>query len=162
MKKTIEVLKELNRERNRQVKIYGHTEEEDDKATLRQLRGLAIEYLLNDTDLIEAQPTFCAMLFPREYYRGLKDTYRRRLVTAAALIVAEIERVDRQPDLTFWTCRKHYEKLYMFTQEAMIPNACCATIQEAQVEMACTKCPYKKDKQNPCRGPISIPIGFVK
>lgn len=78
-------------ERMRQVKKYGFDAEHDDQNTQEELRWAAHSYLSDSSFYWPSQ-------WKNWKYRGEKDTYRQRLVTAAALLLAEIERVDRRID----------------------------------------------------------------
>jgi hypothetical protein len=74
--------------------VFGHTEEKDDKHNKCELARAAACYAVadKDTPLIQ-HPTYIKIdPWPIAYHLP----YRDRLVTAAALLVAEIERIDRK------------------------------------------------------------------
>ena len=75
-------------ERAKQIKKYGFNEDHDDKWANSELKYAAAVYLKDD-------PIFNYWPWRGFPYQGKKDTERQRLITAAALIIAEIERIDR-------------------------------------------------------------------
>ena len=80
-------------ERRRQIEGEGWTREHDDKWTNGEL-AIAAACYAGATDMtIDINP---AALWPWGAYWWKPTTYRRDLVKAAALIVAEIERLDRE------------------------------------------------------------------
>lgn len=102
------VLEEIAAERCRQVERYGWTPEHDDKHDNEELRMAAACYALGQTDVSlsatvgvpfagkpYAHVSGSRQLWPwdREWWKPTKR--RRDLIKAAALIVAEIERIDR-------------------------------------------------------------------
>lgn len=90
-------------ERNRQVAQEGWTEEHDDEHTQAEIAQAAACYALAGTSADEAQyihgrwKDVRDLFWPRSWTRAWwKPTNRRRnLVKAGALILAEIERLDR-------------------------------------------------------------------
>lgn len=100
-------LDEIAAERRRQVEVEGWTPEHDDKHDSGELAKAAACYAYGDAELrhtsrVSGQPhplTLVQRLWPwsKDWW---KPTNRRRdLVKAAALIVAEIERLDRATPL---------------------------------------------------------------
>ena len=83
-----DILDEIRAERERQVMKYGFDVTHDDQHVHKEL-GMAAATYASDNE----------MMWPWKGkgwdYRGMKDSYRRRLVTAGSLILAEIERLDR-------------------------------------------------------------------
>ena len=75
-------------ERVRQMTKYGFDADHDDKWAHSELKYAAAVYLKDD-------PIFNYWPWRDFPYQGKKDTERQRLITAAALIIAEIERIDR-------------------------------------------------------------------
>lgn len=72
-------------ERLRQVTRYGHSAEADDAAPRQHLLRLGHVFLLDAADLLSRRPG------PAELTR-----VRRKAIQAAALCLAEIERIDRE------------------------------------------------------------------
>lgn len=72
-------------ERERQVTRYGHSAEADDAAPRQHLLRLGHVFLLDAADLLSRRPG------PAELTR-----VRRKAIQAAALCLAEIERIDRE------------------------------------------------------------------
>jgi len=72
-------------ERQRQVTRYGHTAEADDAAPRQHLMRLGHVFLLDAADLLSRRPD-----------RAELTRVRRKAVQAAALCLAEIERIDRE------------------------------------------------------------------
>ena len=72
-------------ERLQQVIRYGHTAAADDTAPAGHLTHVAHVLLLDATDIVRRHPD------PRDLERA-----RRKTVQAAALCLAEIERIDRE------------------------------------------------------------------
>lgn len=89
-----DILDEIAAERARQIADEGWTLEHDDKHASGELAGAAACYALNGIAHWAARQAV-EMFWPwnREWWKP-KDR-RRDLVRAAALIVAEIERIDR-------------------------------------------------------------------
>lgn len=87
------VIDEVYIERSRQINVEGFTAEHDDKHTGGALASAALCYIYDST-------YFCDFSILRHYWPWEKEwwkpsTPRRNLIKAAALIVAEIERLDR-------------------------------------------------------------------
>lgn len=80
-------------ERERQITQEGYTPEHDDRHVLGQLRDGAIAYALADRRCTrDAEALINFWPFDDEpKHKG----YRRNLVIAAAMLIAEIERIDR-------------------------------------------------------------------
>lgn len=77
-------LTDIGRERRRQITLRGFDDALDDAWTDRQLRDAAMAYLAKD-------PVYWP--FSQQHFKP--RGYRENLVRAAALIAAEIDRVDR-------------------------------------------------------------------
>lgn len=72
-------------ERQRQVTRYGHTAEADDAAPRQHLLRLGHIFLLDAADLLSRRPSAADL-----------TRVRRKAIQAAALCLAEIERIDRE------------------------------------------------------------------
>lgn len=81
-------------ERRRQVTSEGYTHEQDDRYTDGELREAAACYLV-----AEVSPGLVPELWPWPAKYWKPTILRRDLVKAGALILAEIERLDRQTAL---------------------------------------------------------------
>lgn len=86
-------LEDIAAERQRQIEVEGWTPEHDDQHDDESLIQAAAAYCLMAAEL----PQFAMYIWPYGWdKKWLKSTGTRRdLVKAAALIVAEIERLDR-------------------------------------------------------------------
>lgn len=82
-------------ERRRQVEVEGWSPEHDDEHPNGEMAMAAVCYALSSADSIISPNTALGALWPwaREWWKPTKP--RRDLVKSAALIVAEIERLDR-------------------------------------------------------------------
>lgn len=83
-----DVLRDVIAERQRQISVKGWTPEHDDTYTCGELSGAAISYI---------EPMEAVFYWPAEWH---DDSFkpsdeRRNLVKATALLLAEIERLDR-------------------------------------------------------------------
>lgn len=88
-----DVIAEIAEERRRQIETEGWTLEHDDAHTQGQMAAAAGTYALySDLFPDEGQPPWQWPWDPKWWKP--KD-YRRDLIRAAALLVAEIERIDR-------------------------------------------------------------------
>lgn len=82
-----EILHEIGNERRRQFEEEGHTPEIDDQFINGQLADAAACYTVtNNKDMLECWPVD---------FKWNPKNRRRDLIRAAALIIAEIERLDR-------------------------------------------------------------------
>jgi len=72
-------------ERHRQITRYGHTPQADDASPRNHLLRTAHVFLLDGSDLLSRRPG------PADLERA-----RRKAIQAAALCLAEIERIDRE------------------------------------------------------------------
>lgn len=101
---TVELLWEIGSERQRQISVEGWTPEHDDRHDCDELSKAAACYCIDNTHVsrgwddpgIDAGGASCRIkLWPwdREFWKPKHK--RRNLIKAAALIVAEIERIDR-------------------------------------------------------------------
>ena len=80
------VVDEIRDERERQVSAEGWSPRHDDRQSHGEIASAAAAYAIGD-------PGFWPAAWPRAYWKP--KSRRRDLVRAAALIVAEIERLDR-------------------------------------------------------------------
>jgi hypothetical protein len=86
------ILQEIAAERQRQVKKEGWSEEHDDEHEQGELADAAAFYASTDESKLPVPP----FENPEKSIRAKrKNSRRRQLVIAAALIVAEIERLER-------------------------------------------------------------------
>jgi hypothetical protein len=90
----LSVIDEIVAERQRQVDVEGFDEENDDKYQVHELLRAAGCYILSPIGWLHSPPP--AWLWPWDYKWWKPTTPRRDLIKAAALIVAEIERIDRK------------------------------------------------------------------
>jgi hypothetical protein len=82
------VYEEISTERNRQI-LLGYTEEHDDEHTNGSIADAAAAYATRNRYV-------AADLWPYDVYPSFGEENRRAsLIKAAALIVAEVERMDR-------------------------------------------------------------------
>lgn len=94
-KETETVLDEIGRERYRQVEDEGWTPEHDDRHELGELAVAAAGYCQQSTENYEQAEVRVPTNWPWSYDWWKPKNPRRDLIRAAALIVAEIERLDR-------------------------------------------------------------------
>ena len=82
-------LSDVAAERERQKSVKGYSIEQDDTYIGGELAAAAISYI---------EPIEAESYWPADWHDDSfkPSDYRRNLVKAAALIVAEIERIDRQ------------------------------------------------------------------
>jgi hypothetical protein len=92
------VLAEIAAERRRQIEVEGWTPEHDDEHADGQLRFAAACYAAG-VKVYMAQYGTATPCWPWEEHWWKPGDDRRSLVKAAALIIAEIERLDRLPGL---------------------------------------------------------------
>lgn len=85
---TVTALADIAAERERQKSVKGYSIEQDDTYTCSELAAAAICYI---------EPMEAESYWPVDWHDDSfkPSDYRRNLVKAAALIVAEIERLDR-------------------------------------------------------------------
>ena len=104
---TINIISEIQHERVRQVRGEGWTTPHDDAHVEGELSAAAGCYALNAACLVDAQngepldfghAVSLGWRWTREWWKP--TTPRRDLIKAAALIVAEIERLDRAEKCT--------------------------------------------------------------
>lgn len=97
MTKSITIINEILHERERQVTDEGYLTENDDKYVHYELTQAAISYSMS---AIVTTPFDCWHWnwWPWSEERFKRTTPRRDLIKAAALLVAEIERLDRATD----------------------------------------------------------------
>src|SRR5690554_814282 len=94
-----DVISEIAAERKRQIEVEGWTPEHDDEHSRGELLDAALCYAQRRSDSrmfgyeVEKYPAPARWPWSREWWKP-KDE-RRDLIRAAALIVAEIERLDR-------------------------------------------------------------------
>ena len=91
------ILKEIEEERKRQVETEKYSPESDDFWSNGELANAAATYALTPVmrKSLEAKEVPKTWPFGKEYYKPRKDYRRRELIMAAALLIAEIERLDR-------------------------------------------------------------------
>lgn len=91
-----DVIAEIAAERRRQIEVEGWTPEHDDLHDCGELAQAAAAYAFHNTDAENFQPA-AESLFPTNWDADWwkPKNPRRDLIRAAALIVAEIERLDR-------------------------------------------------------------------
>lgn len=85
---TTQAIQDVIAERQRQKEVEGWTEAHDDEHRNNELAWAAASYAIFDEG---PMPLFWP--WHRSWWKP--TTYRRNLVKAAALILAEIERIDR-------------------------------------------------------------------
>ena len=95
------IITEITAERERQITQEGWTIEHDNKHSGGQLAAAAAAYihhtvLFQNADDASYQVSGCFSYWPWDQTWWKPKNPRRDLVRAAALIVAEIERLDRQ------------------------------------------------------------------
>lgn len=88
------VIDEIRQERVRQIKVEGWTAEHDDEHSSGEMAKAAACYAL---DAARAQEYRERSYWPWDWSWWKPRTPRKNLIRAAALIVAEIERIDRLP-----------------------------------------------------------------
>lgn len=97
MTPTLEAITDIQDERYRQIRQEGFSEEKDDEYGMAELSRAALCYVhaagLRITGNNEPIPA--PLNWPWDFGWWKPTTARRNLVKAAALIVAEIERIDR-------------------------------------------------------------------
>lgn len=89
------VIEEIAAERRRQIEVEGFTAGHDDKYQVHELARAAGCYVLSPIGWLKSPPP--RWLWPWDFEWWRPTTRRRDLIKAAALIVAEIERIDRLP-----------------------------------------------------------------
>ena len=89
------VVGEVATERQRQKEVEGWTTEHDDSHREGQMATAAACYALGDTDIKDPVDGGLINIWPWDIVWWKPKDRRRDLVRAAALIVAEIERLDR-------------------------------------------------------------------
>ncbi len=96
--KTMTVLEEIAAERRRQIEVEGWTPEHDDLHAKGEMAGAASCYALYRShvpSVVVMGEDLIALLWPWDASWWKPKDRRRDLIRAAALIVAEIERLDR-------------------------------------------------------------------
>ncbi len=85
-------------ERQRQIDVEGFTQDHDEAHADGELAMAAICYADPDSVIIDqSSPSDIGIFFwPWEWHDWKPKSYRENLVRAGALIIAEIERLDRQ------------------------------------------------------------------
>lgn len=91
MKNTTAIINEIRRERECQVTEKGYNAKSDDAYFNNELAGAAPAYNVNAT----GNTAVAAYCWPWHLSLFKPTTPRRDLIKAAALLVAEIERLDR-------------------------------------------------------------------
>lgn len=95
IRETINILDEIHTERERQVNIEGFTSEHDDEHFSGTLVRAAACYLLQESAGLQKFTNGIPRIWPWEQKWWKPKDKRRNLIRALALIVAEIERMDR-------------------------------------------------------------------
>ena len=88
------VILEIARERERQMTEEGWTPEHDDEHDLGQMAAAAACYAMKSTENYDHEETPDEWPWDDAWWKPTSP--RRDLVKAAALLVAEIERIDRK------------------------------------------------------------------
>lgn len=88
-------LEDVAAERQRQIEKEGWTPSHDDEHDEGQLTRAAVCYAMGRTRFGDSYGP--EDLWPWDFKWWKPGNYRRNLIKAAALIVAEIERLDRKP-----------------------------------------------------------------
>jgi hypothetical protein len=94
--KTSSVIRDISNERLRQIQAEGWTPEHDDEHTRGQLAMAAAYYAISHLARKDGRCPYAALLWPWSMDWLKRKSRRHDLVRAGALIVAEIERLDRQ------------------------------------------------------------------
>lgn len=99
--RTRSVLDEIEDERFRQITKEGWTVEHDDEHARGEMSAAASCYAANACLNVSGEPSYATGHPPTAWMWGAEwwkpQGARRDLIRAAALIVAEIERIDRSP-----------------------------------------------------------------
>lgn len=100
MEKSASIIDEILKERERQIKDEGYSLENDDNYKQCDLAEAAAAYCISAADDRVSFPRAVYMEIAKEWWPWRSESFkpttpRRDLVKAAALIVAEIERIDR-------------------------------------------------------------------
>lgn len=91
-----EVMAEIAAERRRQIETEGWTAEHDDKHDFGELADAAASYIIwPNSPLASWRIRIAKQVWPFDDVWWKPKDRRRNLIRAAALIVAEIERLDR-------------------------------------------------------------------
>lgn len=91
------VIDEIRDERKRQIEKEGYDVSHDDGHSRAELALFAAAYALTAASAIQGNPRFKNVAHSVDPFDVRTKGARRDLVRAAALLVAEIERLDRQP-----------------------------------------------------------------
>ncbi len=86
-------LEDIAAERRRQVEAEGYDVQHDDEHGGGELARAAAAYAIGTTE--EGFPSMVRELWPWQWHQFRPKSLRTDLVRAAALLVAEIERLDR-------------------------------------------------------------------
>lgn len=90
------VIADIHEERVRQIELEGHTIAHDDSQDRGELARMAVCFVLQTENVFTIRDCHPRPVFPATHRITIKPDYRRNLVVGAALLVAEIERVDRE------------------------------------------------------------------
>ncbi len=100
---TVDVIAEITAERLRQIEVKGFTPDSDDRYAAMELAGAAACYATHACLSAIRRDSLRSNLtrFVAEFWPWSKDWWkpsspRRDLIKAAALIIAEIEKIDRK------------------------------------------------------------------
>lgn len=95
--KQTQALRDVVAERHRQIESEGWTPEHDDAHDCCEMAAAAACYAVAaNRSHLDNLKVFGVPLWPWATYWWKPSTYRRNLVKAGALILAEIERLDRK------------------------------------------------------------------
>ncbi len=100
------VIEEIAAERRRQIEVEGWTPEHDDEHSTGEMAEAAACYVMaavpggcgiipRDASLVPTRRPWLYWPWDRKWFKPTDDR-RRQLVKAGALIIAEIERLDRK------------------------------------------------------------------
>lgn len=88
-------IEDIAAERQRQIAVEGWSADHDDTHSGGQLASAAAAYALHTSGVVKSHKGSAPFGWPWDWRWWKPTTPRRDLVKAAALIVAEIERLDR-------------------------------------------------------------------
>ena len=119
-------LKDIANERQRQINMEGWTAAHDDAHNNGEMALAAICYAFAGIDSDQSQSRY----WPWSAKWWKPTTNRRNLVKAGALIVAEIQRLDRMAGIDEHTCNSQY-------RVRELPDPACAACTPAVPSREC-------------------------